>query len=127
MKLNNFLVSSSMELNKLLQPCFMHTVIPFPFNMKEKKKSCFIYRWIAYQVQELKENDIPLENVRICYSPFARTRHTAEVVASTLNLPFEGPQCKVSYFIISIYSQITIFHWRREAVRGSKQSSSLRC
>ncbi|KAB2051099.1 hypothetical protein ES319_A12G032900v1 [Gossypium barbadense] len=44
---------------------------------------------------ELKENDIPLENVRMCYSPFARTRHTAEVVASTLNLPFEGPQCKV--------------------------------
>ncbi|KAK8617768.1 hypothetical protein V6N13_080674 [Hibiscus sabdariffa] len=32
---------------------------------------------------------------RICYSPFARTSHTAEVVASVLNLPFEGPQCKV--------------------------------
>ncbi|KAG4168577.1 Agropine synthesis reductase [Gossypium arboreum] len=46
-------------------------------------------------LKELKENDIPLENVRMCYSPFARTRHTAEVVASTLNLPFEGPQCKV--------------------------------
>lgn len=48
-------------------------------------------------VQELKENDIKLENVRICYSPFSRTRHTAEVVASVLNLPFEGPQCKVIY------------------------------
>ncbi|MBA0688139.1 hypothetical protein Goari_005944 [Gossypium aridum] len=46
-------------------------------------------------LKELKENDIPLENVRMCYSPFARTRHTAEVVASTLNLPFEGPQCRV--------------------------------
>ncbi|MBA0743154.1 hypothetical protein Gogos_005869 [Gossypium gossypioides] len=46
-------------------------------------------------LKELKENDIPLENLRMCYSPFARTRHTAEVVASTLNLPFEGPQCKV--------------------------------
>ncbi|TYI49534.1 hypothetical protein E1A91_D12G041900v1 [Gossypium mustelinum] len=46
-------------------------------------------------LKELKENDVPLENVRMCYSPFARTRHTAEVVASTLNLPFEGPQCKV--------------------------------
>ncbi|KAB1997711.1 hypothetical protein ES319_D12G042100v1 [Gossypium barbadense] len=31
-------------------------------------------------LKELKENDIPLENVRMCYSPFARTRHTAEVM-----------------------------------------------
>ncbi|XP_022762956.1 metal-independent phosphoserine phosphatase [Durio zibethinus] len=46
-------------------------------------------------LKELKENNTPLENVRICYSPFARTSHTAEVVASVLNLPFEGPQCKV--------------------------------
>ncbi|KAK9287147.1 hypothetical protein L1049_015558 [Liquidambar formosana] len=45
--------------------------------------------------KELKENNIPLENVRICYSPFSRTTHTAKVVASILNLPFEGPQCKV--------------------------------
>ncbi|CAL5376902.1 unnamed protein product [Camellia sinensis] len=46
-------------------------------------------------VQELEENKIPLENVRICYSPFSRTRHTAKVVASVLNIPFEGPQCKM--------------------------------
>ncbi|OMO79981.1 Histidine phosphatase superfamily, clade-1 [Corchorus capsularis] len=46
-------------------------------------------------LKELKENNIPLENVRICYSPFARTRHTAEVAASVLNIPFEGPQCQV--------------------------------
>lgn len=52
-------------------------------------------------MQELKEKTIPLSNVRICYSPFARTSHTAEVVASVLNIPFEGPQCKVSYFAIS--------------------------
>ncbi|XP_010242878.1 PREDICTED: uncharacterized protein LOC104587113 isoform X2 [Nelumbo nucifera] len=44
--------------------------------------------------KELKENNIPLENVRICYSPFSRTTHTAKVVASILNLPFEGPRCK---------------------------------
>ncbi|CAL5328809.1 unnamed protein product [Camellia sinensis] len=44
---------------------------------------------------ELEENKIPLENVRICYSPFSRTRHTAKVVASVLNIPFEGPQCKM--------------------------------
>ncbi|KAL3539142.1 hypothetical protein ACH5RR_002508 [Cinchona calisaya] len=43
----------------------------------------------------LLENNIPLENVRICYSPFSRTSHTAKVVASVINLPFEGPQCKV--------------------------------
>ncbi|XP_010242876.1 PREDICTED: uncharacterized protein LOC104587113 isoform X1 [Nelumbo nucifera] len=45
--------------------------------------------------KELKENNIPLENVRICYSPFSRTTHTAKVVASILNLPFEGPRCKI--------------------------------
>ncbi|XP_057966341.1 uncharacterized protein LOC131156563 isoform X2 [Malania oleifera] len=45
-------------------------------------------------LRELKENNIPIENVRICYSPFSRTSHTAKVVASVLNLPFEGPQCK---------------------------------
>ncbi|XP_048317762.2 uncharacterized protein LOC107427201 [Ziziphus jujuba] len=45
--------------------------------------------------KELKENNIPLENVRICYSPFSRTAHTAKVVASVLNIPFEGAQCKV--------------------------------
>ncbi|KAG6763235.1 hypothetical protein POTOM_033775 [Populus tomentosa] len=46
-------------------------------------------------LKELKERNIPLESVRICYSPFARTSHTAKVVASVLNLPFEGPQCKM--------------------------------
>ncbi|KAL6522492.1 hypothetical protein OROMI_031450 [Orobanche minor] len=45
---------------------------------------------------ELKEHEIDLENVRICYSPFSRTTHTAKVVASVLNIQFEdGPQCKV--------------------------------
>ena len=46
-------------------------------------------------MQELKENCILLENVRICYSPFSRTIHTAKVAASALNLPFESPLCKV--------------------------------
>ncbi|KAK3020942.1 hypothetical protein RJ639_046598 [Escallonia herrerae] len=48
-----------------------------------------------YLTIELKEENIPLENVRICYSPFSRTSHTAKVVASALNIPFDGPQCKV--------------------------------
>ncbi|KAI3921996.1 hypothetical protein MKX01_005685 [Papaver californicum] len=43
----------------------------------------------------LKENNIPIENVKICYSPFSRTRHTAQVAASVLNVSLEGPQCKV--------------------------------
>ncbi|XP_065865473.1 uncharacterized protein [Euphorbia lathyris] len=46
-------------------------------------------------LKELKEKNIPLENVRICYSPFARTSHTAKVVASVLDIPFDGPQFKV--------------------------------
>ncbi|KAK1434379.1 hypothetical protein QVD17_00118 [Tagetes erecta] len=45
--------------------------------------------------KELKENGIPLENVRICYSPFSRTTHTAQVVASVLDLSLDAPQCKV--------------------------------
>ncbi|KAF6157786.1 hypothetical protein GIB67_038254 [Kingdonia uniflora] len=46
-------------------------------------------------LMELKENNVSLGDVRICYSPFSRTSHTAKVVASVLNLPLEGPQCKV--------------------------------
>ncbi|KAK6118652.1 hypothetical protein DH2020_047565 [Rehmannia glutinosa] len=42
-----------------------------------------------------KTFDFDLKNVRICYSPFSRTKHTAKVVASVLDIPFEGPQCKV--------------------------------
>ncbi|KAM1002237.1 hypothetical protein ACFX2C_002690 [Malus domestica] len=38
----------------------------------------------------LQENNITLNNVRICYSPFSRTTHTAQFVASVLNMPFEG-------------------------------------
>ncbi|GFY89813.1 phosphoglycerate mutase family protein [Actinidia rufa] len=45
--------------------------------------------------KELKENNVPNDKVRIYYSPFSRTSHTAKVVASVLNISFEGPQCKV--------------------------------
>ncbi|XP_004491640.1 uncharacterized protein [Cicer arietinum] len=45
--------------------------------------------------KELEANNIAVGDVRICYSPFSRTKHTAEVVASVLNIPFDGPQCKV--------------------------------
>ncbi|KAI3947776.1 hypothetical protein MKX01_034441 [Papaver californicum] len=38
----------------------------------------------------LKEHNIPIENVRIFYSPFSRTKQTAEIVASVLHLPFES-------------------------------------
>ncbi|XP_021832923.1 uncharacterized protein LOC110772765 isoform X1 [Prunus avium] len=43
----------------------------------------------------LEENNIPIDSVHICYSPFSRTTHTAQVVASVLNIQFEGAQCKV--------------------------------
>ncbi|XP_027369021.1 metal-independent phosphoserine phosphatase isoform X3 [Abrus precatorius] len=45
--------------------------------------------------KELEANNIPLADVRIYYSPFSRTSHTAKVVANVVNLPFEGPHCKV--------------------------------
>ncbi|KAM2175820.1 hypothetical protein ACFX1Q_035182 [Malus domestica] len=43
----------------------------------------------------LEENSIPHDIVRICYSSFSRTTHTTQVVASVLNIPLEGAQCKV--------------------------------
>jgi broad specificity phosphatase PhoE len=46
-------------------------------------------------IQQLKESNIELDKVRICYSPFSRTTHTARVVAKVLNLPFDAPQCKM--------------------------------
>ncbi|PNX75274.1 phosphoglycerate mutase-like protein [Trifolium pratense] len=46
-------------------------------------------------LKELEANNIPLANVRICYSPFSRTTHTANVVATLLNIPFHAPHCKV--------------------------------
>ncbi|KAI3745274.1 hypothetical protein L1987_58384 [Smallanthus sonchifolius] len=60
----------------------------------------YIYASTFYKLkvkcaQELKENGISLDNVRICYSPFSRTTHTAQVVASVLTLSLKGPQCKV--------------------------------
>ncbi|CAK8539056.1 unnamed protein product [Lathyrus sativus] len=45
--------------------------------------------------KELEANNIAIANVRICYSPFSRTSHTANVVATELNIPFDGSQCKV--------------------------------
>ncbi|KAL9244808.1 hypothetical protein vseg_018534 [Gypsophila vaccaria] len=45
-------------------------------------------------LKELNDANIALENVRICYSPFARTAHTAREIASVLNISFDGPQCK---------------------------------
>ncbi|KAL0365744.1 UNVERIFIED_CONTAM: hypothetical protein Sangu_0672000 [Sesamum angustifolium] len=64
-----------------------------------KVKSLFVNKWFFHMatalLEELKEKEISLENVRICYSPFSRTSHTAKVVASVLDIPFEGSQCKV--------------------------------
>ncbi|KAI3986313.1 hypothetical protein MKX01_002158 [Papaver californicum] len=55
------------------------------------QKGFFLYN----HVQVLKKNNIPIENVRICYSPFSRTRHTAQVAVSVLNVSLDGPQCAV--------------------------------
>lgn len=44
--------------------------------------------------KELKARNISIEAVRICYSPFSRTTHTARIVAEVLGIPFESVQCK---------------------------------
>ncbi|WZZ10300.1 hypothetical protein YC2023_096221 [Brassica napus] len=46
-------------------------------------------------LKQLEESKISLDKVRICYSPFSRTTHTARVVAQVLNIPFDSPQCKM--------------------------------
>ncbi|ESQ32329.1 hypothetical protein EUTSA_v10004876mg [Eutrema salsugineum] len=46
-------------------------------------------------LKQLKESNISLEKVRIRYSPFSRTTHTARIVAQVLNLPFDTPHCKM--------------------------------
>jgi len=46
--------------------------------------------------KELDEMGVPVDSVKIRYSPFSRTTETARVVAGVLGIPFEGPSCKVS-------------------------------
>ncbi|KAL1190186.1 Metal-independent phosphoserine phosphatase [Cardamine amara subsp. amara] len=46
-------------------------------------------------LKQLKESNIQLDKVRICYSPFSRTTHTARLVAEVLNLPFHAPHSKI--------------------------------
>ncbi|KAJ1383848.1 Histidine phosphatase superfamily, clade-1, partial [Sesbania bispinosa] len=43
--------------------------------------------------KELEANNIHFLMYAFATPPFARTSHTAKVVATVLNLPFEGPQC----------------------------------
>jgi hypothetical protein len=49
-----------------------------------------------FRVQELEEIGVPVDSVKIRYSPFSRTTETARVVAGVLGIPFEGPVCEVS-------------------------------
>ncbi|XP_044455008.1 agropine synthesis reductase [Triticum aestivum] len=46
--------------------------------------------------KELEEMGVPVDSVKICYSPFSRTTETARVVAGVLGVPFEGPSCKAT-------------------------------
>lgn len=38
---------------------------------------------------------MPVDSVKIRYSPFSRTTETARAVAGVLGIPFEAPRCKV--------------------------------
>ena len=51
---------------------------------------------VFLRVQELEEIGVPVDSVKIRYSPFSRTTETARVVATVLGIPFEGPSCEVS-------------------------------
>jgi hypothetical protein len=60
-------------------------------------------------VQELEELDVPVDSVKIRYSPFSRTTETARAVAGVLGVPFDGPSCKVSGSWMNICS-VNGFH-----------------
>ncbi|KAE8803905.1 40S ribosomal protein S18 [Hordeum vulgare] len=45
---------------------------------------------------ELEEMGVPVDSVKIRYSPFSRTTKTARVVTGVLGITFECPGCKVS-------------------------------
>ncbi|KAG8083492.1 hypothetical protein GUJ93_ZPchr0015g6719 [Zizania palustris] len=49
--------------------------------------------------KELEELGVPLDSVKICYSPFSRTMETAREVARVLDIPFYSPSCIVSSFL----------------------------
>nr|CAB3483969.1 unnamed protein product [Digitaria exilis] len=44
--------------------------------------------------KELEEMGVPVDSVKIRYSPFSRTTETAREVAVVLGIPFEGPSCE---------------------------------
>ncbi|RCV32693.1 hypothetical protein SEVIR_7G007100v4 [Setaria viridis] len=44
--------------------------------------------------KELEEMGVPVDSVKIRYSPFSRTTETARAVAGVLGIPFEGPSCE---------------------------------
>ncbi|XP_066350583.1 uncharacterized protein [Miscanthus floridulus] len=44
--------------------------------------------------KELQEIGVPVDSVKIRYSPFSRTTETACVVAGVLAIPFQGPSCE---------------------------------
>ncbi|KAF8769090.1 hypothetical protein HU200_006945 [Digitaria exilis] len=44
--------------------------------------------------KELEEMGVPVDSVKIRYSPFSRTTETARAVAGVLGVPFEGPSCE---------------------------------
>ncbi|KAL6841155.1 hypothetical protein ACP4OV_029124 [Aristida adscensionis] len=44
--------------------------------------------------KELQEIGVPLDSVKIRYSPFSRTTETARAVAGELGIPFEAPSCE---------------------------------
>jgi hypothetical protein len=52
---------------------------------------------------------VPVDSVKIRYSPCSRTTETARAVAGVLGVPFDGPSCKVSGSSMNICS-VNGFH-----------------
>ncbi|KAL6653159.1 hypothetical protein ACP70R_012084 [Stipagrostis hirtigluma subsp. patula] len=45
--------------------------------------------------KELEQLGVPVDSIKIRYSPFSRTTETARAVAGELGIPFEAPSCEV--------------------------------
>ncbi|KAE8806860.1 HMG1/2-like protein [Hordeum vulgare] len=55
--------------------------------------------------KELEEMGVPVDYVKIRYSPFSRTTETARVVAGVHGIPFVCPSCKIA---VKYYFQFTV-------------------
>uniref|UniRef100_A0A0D9W2S5 Uncharacterized protein n=2 Tax=Leersia perrieri TaxID=77586 RepID=A0A0D9W2S5_9ORYZ len=67
--------------------------------------------------KELEELGVPLDSVKIRYSPFSRTMETAREVAGVLGVPFDTPSCiPWNFGNVILGHHMNCFHMRSSAI-----------